>query len=80
MPADVIRCEKIHSLPCQRCRDFANSGIYPGCVPTVVGITSGLVREDGCNVGKPSHLHAFVGAVEGQYVGYYWNIVLKWEE
>lgn len=31
-------------------------------------------------VGKPSHLHAFVGAIEGQYVRYYWNLVLKWEE
>lgn len=31
-------------------------------------------------VGKSSHLHTFVGATEGQYVMYYWNIVLKQEE
>lgn len=66
-----------HSLPSQRCRVFANSRIYPGCAAAVVGVPSGLVTMF---VGKPFHLHAFVGAIEGQYVRYYLNIVLKWEE
>lgn len=72
LPADAIRCEKIHSLPCQRCRVFANSRIYPSYTATGVWVASGLVRGDGHNVcGQTIPPSCFVGAIEGQYVMYY---------
>lgn len=85
MPADGIRCEKIHSLCCQRCKVFANSRVYPTALQAALQqwFGSPLTMSEGVVtmfVGKPSHLRAFVGPIEGQCVMYYLKIVLKWEE
>lgn len=78
LPADAIRCEKIHSLPCQRCRVLQTVGYIQAALQQEFG--SPLVLSEGMVtmfVGKPSHLHAFVGAIEGQYVMYYFYYCFK---